>query len=86
MADLADDENQILLERAFRAFRRLSRSARRMIRLRLWSGSDHPRHLHKTAKPSNRSPPCEGWVGGGGQGLISHTSSIEFCQPPMITG
>jgi hypothetical protein len=64
MADLADDENQILLERAFRAFRRLSRSARRMIRLRLWSGSDHPRHLHKTAKPSNRSPPCGGGVGG----------------------
>jgi hypothetical protein len=27
MADLADDENQILLERACRAFRRLSRSA-----------------------------------------------------------
>jgi hypothetical protein len=27
MADLADDENLILLERAFRAFRRLSRSA-----------------------------------------------------------
>jgi hypothetical protein len=73
MADLADDENQILLERACRAFRRLSRSAasddpdrlRRMIRLRperrlaaRFDLSD----VRNATKPSNRSPPCEALV------------------------